>query len=89
MFINASWNRFQRKFCSYKKRTFDGRLLLWQYVVRSWLIETSENQQIKRRHAVLKRSSLIYCVVVRVKTVTRHANHAERQNGTLSKVDRP
>jgi len=29
------------------------------------------------------------CVVVRVKRVTCHANHAERQNGTLSKVDRP
>ena len=27
VFINASSNRFRRKFCSYKKRTFDGRLL--------------------------------------------------------------
>ena len=29
------------------------------------------------------------CVVVQVKQVTCHANHAERQNGTLSNVDRP
>ena len=50
VFINASSNRF-REFYGYKKRTFDGRLLFWQYVERRWLFETSENQQIKQSKA--------------------------------------